>query len=339
MELLERNCTRSLLQTATPSPPDGAEGQRGGHRDCDDSFTDIDQTTTTAQEIKAWVCLGVALEPMAVIAFSTFFPILIQNLAAESGWDHSDHSLKCDTSGSYNCDVLIGTTYFSTGSIILLGGSISTLIQVVIFVSLSKLADYHNYRKWALFTFSFLLLFISSLMVTVVDASLWWWALIISVLGNSFGGLTYLFFISFLPIYTRWDCRTVSARADPAVSSQEEFKVVDKVGNELSGKSLVWAFGSVTVWYIITFVVLGIVGVDAKWGLPKYYVLCIATAVFGAFGAIVILVYSVPFFRARPGPSIPSSGVAGVFKDSFRSLRTTFTRSSQLPQMPRFLLA
>ncbi|KAJ2991587.1 Autophagy protein 22, partial [Globomyces sp. JEL0801] len=83
------------------------------------SYDGEDTSECTALELRAFYSFGVATEGYSALAIAVFFPIILQSLAAYEAVQTKDRSQPCKVEGAYSCEVLIGSTYVDTSSLVL----------------------------------------------------------------------------------------------------------------------------------------------------------------------------------------------------------------------------
>lgn len=71
----------------------------------------------TNAELLGFYSYGWAAEGFSALATGVFFPIVLEELAAQAGVDHHNHTLPCSrTENGYICDVQLGTAFIDTSS-------------------------------------------------------------------------------------------------------------------------------------------------------------------------------------------------------------------------------
>ncbi|KAJ1567908.1 Autophagy protein 22, partial [Cladochytrium tenue] len=197
------------------------------------SHHDLDETPVSHEELKAWYAFAITSEPFSAAATAVFIPIILQSMAAHSGFERSDHSVPCDTSAtSYTCDVLVGQLWVATSSFVYYCTSITVIIQVLLFIALGSLADFGH---------------------------LYWLAALYFILGGTVYGFCFIFYYAWVPILSRNHPEVIKARNDPNVPLEKFHNTLDYWTNYISSRGFVWAYvGGVSA--IILSVAVEVVG-------------------------------------------------------------------------------
>ncbi|KAF1835587.1 autophagy-related protein-like protein 22 [Decorospora gaudefroyi] len=177
------------------------------------NYPDEDLSPTTNRELKGWYAYTVAAEVFAVVAVGAFLPVLLEQLARESGVLVSDHSKPCvDTSSSgrnrraedtqqesAECMVTYLGRPMSTTSFAMYTVSTAVLAQAMILVCISSFADYGPYRKKLLMVLA-KLGSITSCLFIFVSPSVYYLAPTLACIGITSLGCSFVLLNAFLPL-------------------------------------------------------------------------------------------------------------------------------------------
>ncbi|KAK4890618.1 hypothetical protein LTR27_010657 [Elasticomyces elasticus] len=133
-----------------------------------------DVSPTTDRETRGWYCIGLAAEVFAVCGVGSFAPVALEQLARETGVLRSDGITPCiappasevstrllrlaireATDDGGQCMIHPLGRETSTASFAMYTFSIAVLMQALVLISFSPMADYGTYRKRLLLAFAF----------------------------------------------------------------------------------------------------------------------------------------------------------------------------------------
>ncbi len=200
--------------------------------------------------------------------------------------------------------------------------SLSTGLQMLVFVALSGLADFGPYRKGVFVGLSLLGCLLSILCVTIRPSS-WQGAGALVVLTSITYMSTYVFYNAWLPLL---------GANDPAVlvaPKERQDEVFMARMHDISSRGFAYGYlGSV----ICLLLCVGVTVVLSSDSIVAYGVNC-------AIAGIWWFTFSIPTFlwlKPRPGPPLPKG--ANYFTLPWKRLAVTASRARQLPQTFLFLL-
>ncbi|KAJ3279515.1 Autophagy protein 22 [Borealophlyctis nickersoniae] len=312
-----------------------------GVDDDDDEFVhDPDQSPVTKEELR-----GCAL------CTAVFIPIILENMAAISGFERSDRTKPCDNGvTSYSCVVQVGGLWVDTSSFVFYCITVSVLIQFILFMGLGAVADHGNWRKFFMLFFSVICAVTGTLFITLYKESLYMLGAVILIVSNVAYGAAFVFFYAYLPALTRHHPEVIAAREE-AISKEgtadtaEFHKVSDAVCNTISTHGFgIMYLSAVTQLLIAGGIALGYgdgtrIGESAEYrlyGLPSTYRLQIGVA-FACIWFLVFLYMPLKWLKSRPGPPLPRG--ANYFTYGYIKVYHTLKQVRQLGNLSRFLLA
>lgn len=185
---------------------------------------------TTKQEVLGWCLYAWAAEPFIVSAVSTYVPILLEQFARENGVLLDDHSQPCVgsaipqppilppdagnmTTAAVNgaaavlstvqpqvkCVVYVLGQYIDTSSFALYTFSFSVLFQTLVVISMSGASDRGHYRKQLLIGFG-VVGALSTVLFLFVSNKRYYVAALLAIISNSCFGAVNVCGNSYLPI-------------------------------------------------------------------------------------------------------------------------------------------
>ncbi|KAG9923211.1 MFS general substrate transporter, partial [Aureobasidium melanogenum] len=197
-------------------------------------YENEDTTPTSDRELKGWYSYGLAAEIFAVAGVGSFLPVTLEQLAKERGVLRSDHVTPCvkpksavaETShlllravsratndkNESQCVVQPFGKDISTASFAMYTFSIAVLVQAIVLISFSSVADHGSYRKKLLLAFG-CIGSVSSMLFIVVSPSIYLVGPVLVILGVASLGSSFVLLNSFLPLL---------ASNHPSVVSAEE---------------------------------------------------------------------------------------------------------------------
>jgi UMF1 family MFS transporter len=200
--------------------------------------------------------------------------------------------------------------------------SVSTGLQMFVFIALSGLADFGRHRKSVFMGISLVGCMLSILCLTIRPAS-WQWAGALVVLTSVCYMSTYVFYNAWLPLL---------GANDPAVLAAPKEKQDDVFMSrmhDISSRGFAFGYlGSV----ICLLICVGVTVVLSDDSIVAYGVNC-------AIAGVWWFVFSLPTFawlKPRPGPPLPKG--TNYLTLPWKRLAVTFSRVKQLPQTFLFLV-
>lgn len=166
-----------------------------------------------------------------------------------------------------------------------------------------------------------------------INSSLYWLAILSYIFTNTLAGACWVFIFSWVPILIRFNPTVITARENPDFSYAEVDKVSEAVGNEISTKGFIYSYASSVIQLIIG---CGFVLFFQK--SLGYYAMQIAIASTCLFQIAILLIYTIPRLKERPGPPLPP-GTKGYVSYSLRSLLKSFSHAGELSELFKFLIA
>ncbi|KAJ3105970.1 Autophagy protein 22 [Physocladia obscura] len=105
-------------------------------------FEDVDSSPVSRTELRAWFAFGSLADPISFCQ-GFFIPLIVEGMAASVGFEHSDHTVPCNTTEkSYSCDVEINGSWVDTSSFYFYTITLATFSQLVLFIALGAIADH-----------------------------------------------------------------------------------------------------------------------------------------------------------------------------------------------------
>lgn len=217
----------------------------------DTGFRDADRSAVDKKELLGWYGFGWASEGYSVCAISVFIPIILESLAAESGYvfplqpfngngtmseEHrimGFNYMTCDSSlENYKCVVPILGNMVDTASFSLYVVAISVALQAIVFVGLGALADFGSNRKTLLIFFSFLGS-ATCLGFAFLSPHLYIVAGLLTIISNLSFGASYVFYHAFIPLLTRHHSDVLKS-----TNGEEKMEHMDRIANKISTNGL-----------------------------------------------------------------------------------------------------
>ena len=201
--------------------------------------------------------------------------------------------------------------------------SVSTGVQMLVFVAVGGLADYGPWRKGLLTALSLAGALFTVLCVTVTPAN-WWAGGLLLVLINVCYGASYVVYNSYLP---QLAASTPGVRhAPPGAARAAAYTAAIE---RISSHGFAWGYtGSV----LCLLVCVGITAALSDDTILAYRVNVLVSGVWwAAFGALTLA-----WLRPRPGPPLPPGESYALLP--WKQLRRTLARAPQLPQTFGLLL-
>ncbi|GAB7351926.1 hypothetical protein MBLNU459_g2465t1 [Dothideomycetes sp. NU459] len=202
-------------------------------------YANEDTTPTTDQELKGWYSYGLAAEVYAVCGVGSFLPVTLEQLARERGVLRSDGVTSCiapkasesatratgvgnhimklllrdssDEKGN-QCIVHPFGKEVSTASFAMYTFSVAVLVQALVLISFSAVADHGTYRKKLLLAFGFVGS-LSSMFFLFVSPRIYLIGSLLVVIGVVCLGSSFVLLNSFLPLLA-WNHPSVAHNGD-----------------------------------------------------------------------------------------------------------------------------
>ncbi|RDW88626.1 autophagy-related protein [Coleophoma cylindrospora] len=179
-----------------------------------------DTSLTSKRELMGWYAYGLAAEVFAVCGVGSFLPVTLEQLARENGVLFSDRTISCvapkssgGSGSSYavkmfaraaqdknsQCVIQLLGHDITTSSLAMYTFSVSVLVQSLVLVSFSSVADHGTYRKKLLLFFAFTGSTASMLFLLVVP-DIYFFGCMLVVVGVACLGSSFVLLNSFLPL-------------------------------------------------------------------------------------------------------------------------------------------
>lgn len=192
-------------------------------------YPDEDQRPTSRKELLGFYLYSFAAEVFVVCGVGSFIPITLEQLARDRGVLLSDHSTPCTAhrasrdifnvqghhaQKSQQCAVTLpGGLEINTASFAMYTFSISVLLQSLIVITMSGLADHGRHRKTLLLTFAFVGA-ASTMLFLWTTSDLYLLAAVLAIIGNCCFGASFVLLNSWIPILVRWHPSVMEERSD-----------------------------------------------------------------------------------------------------------------------------
>jgi len=297
-----------------------------------DIIEDYEEEPLTVKELRGWYSYSFACGVYDTAVIGLFIPVVLENLAGKAGYK-LDRVTPCDTTEkNYQCVVKFGTGYADTSSYSLYVVALSVLFQCVLFIGSSSLADHGANRKKFLMFYSYSGAIATSLFALILKAgnqSEWYWiAGILTVISNCCYGAAFVFYLAYIPIYSRIHPKVVSLKKKNP-SKENLLKAQEDISTVLSSHSTSIGF---IAGLIVIFVGLGIVlGLNSPDAGLQY-----AISVGGIWWVIGL---TVPLFLLKTHPRPPLPSTENIFLYPFKRTFKTILSTRKLWQTMKFLLA
>ncbi|KAF2757316.1 autophagy-related protein 22-1 [Pseudovirgaria hyperparasitica] len=177
-----------------------------------------DTRPTTSLELRGWYAYSAAAEVFVICGVGSFLPVFLESLARENGVLRSDHGVSCVEPRGDSGRVRLGTRddsgrdeqcvispfgfEITTSSFVLYTFSLAVLVQVVVLVSSSALADYGNNRKKLLTALAFTGSICCSSLV-FVSRAFYLLAPLLIVVSVTCLGSSFVLLNAYLPVYAK----------------------------------------------------------------------------------------------------------------------------------------
>ncbi|GBB90897.1 hypothetical protein RclHR1_00180035 [Rhizophagus clarus] len=286
----------------------------------------------TKKELGGWYMYSFACGVYDTAVIGLFLPVVLENLARQAGYK-LDRVTPCDTTVTDDkCVVKFGAGYADTSSYSLYIVALSVLFQCFLFIGSSSLADHGANRKKFLMFYSYtgaIAVAFFALILKVGNQSEWYWiAGILTVISNCCFGAAYVFYLAYIPIYSRIHPKVLSLRKTNP-SKEDLLKAQEDISTNLSAHSTSIGF---VAGLLVIFVGLGIVlGLGSSDTGLQYAVS------FGGGWWVVWLTVPLFLLKTHPRPPLPST--ENVFLYPFKRTFKTILSAKKLWQTAKFLVA
>ncbi|KAJ3284795.1 Autophagy protein 22 [Rhizoclosmatium sp. JEL0117] len=297
-----------------------------------DEFKDIDTTPVSKKELSAFYMMGAAMDPTTFGSMGFYIPLIIQTLTAGSGFTRVDHSVPCDISKSYVCDVQFGSSWVDTTSMVFYGVVASTLALAIIFVGFGSIPDHGPYRKSLWIIFSVIGSFAAMLFPALTSYNTWIYGWVLTQIIAVSLGVCWMLVYAYMPLLVRNQPEFLEKAQDPNATRESLLKELDAVTNTISSRGFIWMYGS-TLGFLILSIAFALFYTPAK-PLPETYALQISVSFFGLVWFLGIF-YVAKFLRVRPGPPFPEG--TNVLTYSTKKVFVAFSKARQLKNLFIFL--
>lgn len=291
-----------------------------------------DLSPVTRKELYGWLGYSWASDVYSVSSIVICIPIILESLASANGVTPDDYTTPCDTSvQGYKCVVRLGNVWVDTTSWSFLVISLSVLLQAFVYIAMGSLADHGAARK------NFMLLFgiggaLCTILMILPTPSSFWLAGLLAILSNTAYGASYVFFLAFIPVLTRWYPEYISVleRYKQGNCDYEKVQEVEEhVGNKISAHANAAGYTSGVLMLLIT---IGIV----FWLGNSVFSLQLGVMLSGVWW-LIFSVIPYKYMRARPGPPLPEGQSYVTY--SWKRLYSTLTHIKRLKMLFLYLLA
>ncbi|KXN70272.1 MFS general substrate transporter [Conidiobolus coronatus NRRL 28638] len=277
-------------------------------------------------EIWGFYAYGLGSEPFVGVVMAVCAPVMLQGLSADISVDDVTGQPCKGLDNQSNCSFYIGSLKLNPISFALYVTVVSVVIQAIVFIGLSSLADYGNNRKPFMLISGTICAISCIAYLGVVNENYYGLAAIITIIANVTFGASYVFYYAYLPTLTQNDKQIIDAKLND-VDPDEIAILSERIGNRISSLGFAWGYLGVLVTLGIT------AGINSA--MPdSNYVVQISAAVNGAWYLIFIAV-TWKWLASRPGPPLPSGESYLLY--SWKSVFKTFREASKLSQV--FLVA
>ncbi|KAF2400108.1 autophagy-related protein 22-1 [Trichodelitschia bisporula] len=176
-----------------------------------------DTRPTSQAELRGFYMYGWAAEVFVVCGMGSFIPITLEQLARERGVLQSDHSTPCKSglevsdpyvfnkpppSDAVQCVVDVLGMEINTASFAMYTFSLSVLVQALLIISMSGVADHGAHRKTLLLTFAFTGA-VAMMLFLPIGPQLILLGALLAIVANTCFGASFVLLNSFLPLLVR----------------------------------------------------------------------------------------------------------------------------------------
>ncbi|KAJ3064097.1 Autophagy protein 22 [Podochytrium sp. JEL0797] len=296
-------------------------------------FRDIDDQPVAPAELRAWYFFSACAES---ISFSQafFIPLIVQGLATGGGFQASDHTVPCDTKiVNYSCVVPIGSGWMDTSSFYFITVSISTFLQLILFIAIGSIADHGAWRKKFMLGFSLLGSIACIAFVAIVQPGNFWFGAVLAVCVAVTLGSTWVFNYAFLPPFARNHPMFLEEAKNPDHTRESLLTKLDFVTNYISSMSFTFMYSGALVLLFLIVALNLLLSFPASF--PSDYGLHVGVAIGGLLWLIGSLV-AAKYMRDRPGPPIPAGENIVLF--STKQVFTALSEARKLSNLFTYLL-
>ncbi|KAJ3095193.1 Autophagy protein 22 [Phlyctochytrium planicorne] len=297
---------------------------------------DIDKTILEPKELKGWYYYGWAADGYAAVGSAVLMPLIVEGMAARTGFESSDHSIPCNTTiAGYSCVVPIGSIYIQTSSFFFYCTVVSVICQLFLLISLGAMADHGSWRKGFLMWFSMISAVLTILFVTILKDSWFGYGAILYIISSICYSLASVFQNAYIPLFCRVHPDIVKLK-DEGASKKTLTIEMDKIAHYLSSRGYFYAYAAGVVELIIGGALVVVITMLKLTGVPESFGMQCAVA----FAGIWWIGFMYPTWknlRVRPGPALPAGTSYIVF--SWQRFFGTLKRAAKLKQLIIFLIA
>ncbi|CAG8463973.1 3399_t:CDS:2 [Funneliformis caledonium] len=287
-----------------------------------ESIINEDKQPVTSKELKGWYLHNFACGAYDV-AIAGF---LLEKLASKSGYE-LDHVTPCDTLvPNHKCVIKIAGVYIDTDSFSFYVVSLSVLLQSLLLISCTSLADHGANRKKFLLFFSTVGAVATICYALVFKPEWYLFAGIITIVSNCCFGAAYVFHLAHIPIFSRIYPEVLLLKKSNA-SSEKLLEVEEKISTKLSANTTSLGF---VAGLLVVFGGLGIVLALNS----SDYSLQIAMS-FGGGWWLIWLIFPFLWLKEHPEPPLPST--VNKFLYPYKRIFKTMKKARKLKQLTIFL--
>ncbi|GMI56367.1 hypothetical protein ScalyP_jg528 [Parmales sp. scaly parma] len=222
--------------------------------------------------------------------------------------------------------------------------SLSVIVQIFLFMSLSSLGDFGPHRKIILLQSGFCGAGALMAMYTCDDPSKYLLCSWLTIICNSMFGLSIVMYNAYLPYLTKShpkfqekmkEFKNTKAGGPKAVGSalKELLAAYSDLMDAISTKGYLWGYiGGIFALIVTLVLVLGVFSDDTVLGMR------VSIMFTGAWWAI-FMSPMIFFLESRPGPPLPDLGLWYKMTFSLRRQYASLSTLKHIPETRRFLLA
>lgn len=304
------------------------------------------------RQLLGWYATSFAAEPFLVSAVATYIPIFLEQLARNNAVWAIDHRTPCMSVPTDDpglgpvpvpppaCVVKVLLWYIDTSSLPLYTFSVSVLVQTLVVISITGLADRGAHRKRLLVTFA-VVGAASVILMSLISAKHYYIAALLAIIGNAAFGAVSVCANSYLPglvdDFVGEESRRRQAAFDRYYGACAELETPSRtqVSARISGRGV--AIGYLAALFMQMFTMLLVLKFRGPEGSTRALQLVI-----GIIG-LWWLVFQIPVVKyLKSNRSSPHTIVASTFAEDigygWKSLAITVGKASELQDVCVFLL-
>mmetsp|Transcript_11355 Transcript_11355/g.21618 ORF Transcript_11355/g.21618 Transcript_11355/m.21618 type:complete len:689 (-) Transcript_11355:83-2149(-) len=210
------------------------------------------------------------------------------------------------------------------------GITISVVIQLLVFVTLSSMADYGWIRKKMLIGNTAIASLACVAIAFATDVTLYWFNTLMVVVANVTMGFAVVFYNSYLPLLVAAHPDIDELASDALTTDSQILDRVKQLTNGLSSYGLAVGFAGQFTFLVLMLLLLLLLQDTLGYDTINYVVLLA-----GVWGLGFTLLFVGKWVKPRPGPPLPEG--ANYISVSFRQTASTLRTSKQLRQLFVFL--